>query len=340
MTRTAPAWLRPEADGFAVVPERAETLRRIFTRTLEGEGQHAVAKELTASGEPTWEGAKYWHRTYVRKLLANPAVIGTLVPHVTERLAGGRRARRPLLPIRGYYPRVIDDETWGRVQALLGTREAPRAARGRHAGAPVRSLLARLARCPICGSTMTRVYKGKGGGKPRLVCVLARAGGDCVYHSIPQAVIEEPVFAQAAALVNEAPAATGRESEARAEVVQIESELDALEDDLAAYDRRSRALTRAERSERAGLYRQKAMLNDELEAARQRLTDSGSAVVRARLSRLAAALDAGPSDDLNEANRALAEAVTHVVVDYPEGILRFHWRHGGESNLTYRIEWG
>lgn len=339
MTRTAPAWLTPEADGFAIIQDRADTLRRIFARTLEGEGQHAIAKELTAAGESTWEGAKYWHRTYVRKLLTNPAVLGTLTPHVTERLAGGRRARRPLLPIRGYYPQVIDDETWGRVQALLGTRDAPRAARGRHAGGPVRSLLARLARCPVCGSTMTRVYKGKGGGRPRLVCVLARAGGDCVYHSIPQAEIEEPIFTQAAALVTEAPPASGRESEARREVVQLASELDAIEDELTAYDRRTRALSREQRGERAGLYRQKVMLNDELETARQRLTDSGSAVVRARLSRLAGALDAGPADDLSEANRALAEAVTHVVVDYPEGVLRFHWRHGGESNLTYRIDW-
>lgn len=339
MTSTAPAWLAPEGTGWAVLEERADVVRRIFRETAEGLGQIAIAKRLTQDGPAPWEGGRVWHRTYVRKILDSPAVIGTLVPHVTERLDGGRRVRRPLPPIEGYYPPIIDAETWARARAQLGTRGAPKGLRGRHAAEPVRSLLARLARCPLCDSTMTRVSKGPKGGQGRLVCVTAKAGGQCEYRSVPQAEVEGAIFSQAHTLVDAAPPSSEGEAAARATVRGLEAERWAVEDELDELVRRRRSLTTAERGTRASLYEQLELLRAEHEAAVQHLVDSGSAVVRNRLNRLAALLAEGPQNDLGEVNRALSEAVTAVTVDYVSGTLRFHWRHSGTSEITYRYDW-
>lgn len=339
MTATAPAWLQAHEDGWVVLDDRAAVVRRIFEETLDGHGQHAIAKRLTESGPVPWEGGKVWHRTYVRKILDNPAVVGTVVPHVTERLDGGRRLRRPLPSIDGYYPVVIDKEVWARVRALLGTAGSPKALRGRHAEGPVRSLVARLAVCPLCRSTMTRVQKGVGNGRPRLVCVLAKAGGACNYRSVVQADVEGAIFAHWPSLVADAPSSSKAEEGARMAVRRMEQEVEAVDAELEELSLRRRSLTTAERANRASLFGQLEVLRRELEEGQQALVDSGSAIVRNRLDRVAKYLAEGPTEDLSEANRALAEAVQSVVVDYRTGELEFTWRHGGVSSLTYRYDW-
>lgn len=339
MTSTAPAWLAAEEEGWRLIEERAVIIRRVFAETLEGKGQAAIARGLTTEGVAAWEGGRIWHPSYVRKILDNPAVIGTLIPHVTERLDGGRRRRRPLTPIERYYPAVVDAETWARARALLGTRLRPVAPRGRHAGAPVRSLLARLARCPICGHTMTRVHKGSR-SKPRLVCTVAKGGGECQYRSVPQEVVEGGIFQAWHLLVDEAPPSSAAQEQAALDVRQAEVELEAIENELEEFSRRRRSLTTAERAARASLYGQMERVRSEREAAVQRLADSGSSIVEDRLNRLAKVLSEGPAEDLSEANRVLMEAVSHIVVDYRGGHLVFHWRHGGTSRLTYAHDWG
>ncbi len=61
---------------------------KIFELADEGWGQHRIAAWLNANaGEPWGRGERKgtrWHRSYVRKLLLNPAVIGTFVPHLVR----------------------------------------------------------------------------------------------------------------------------------------------------------------------------------------------------------------------------------------------------------------
>ena len=74
-------------------------------------------------------------------------------------------------------------ELYQRVQAQ---RMGGHQARTRTGSAETVSLVAGLAECPACGGTMTRVYKGKGGGRPRLVCVRAKKklNQDQVYNVV------------------------------------------------------------------------------------------------------------------------------------------------------------
>ena len=63
---------RKGADGFPeVVPEEAVSVRRIYTRFMEGLTPVAIAKELTADGIPTPAGKQRWQTSTVESILKN-----------------------------------------------------------------------------------------------------------------------------------------------------------------------------------------------------------------------------------------------------------------------------
>src|SRR5262249_21747687 len=147
--RTGPAWTLydDEAKAFVVVPERAEIVRSIFAKADAGAGIVGIARRLNEAGVPTWgEGkrkAQFWHSSYIRKILANKAVIGTFTPHTVERdEKTGARRDSPLDPIPNYYPPIVDPELFERVSGRLSTT----AARGRNAGRATASLVAGVAK--------------------------------------------------------------------------------------------------------------------------------------------------------------------------------------------------
>ena len=184
MTARVPGWcVLDRASGkIKLIPERAAVVRQVFKLTLKGVGQDSIAKQFNAKRIPTFGRAKHWQRSYIAKITMNPAVIGTFLPHVKRKeVEDGKR--KPLDPVFGYYPPVVDKATFTRVQALLKSRTP---LRGRHAAnGVVRNLFSGLARCPKCGGTFTRVYKGSGPkGGTYLACAVAKTGGGCKYHAV------------------------------------------------------------------------------------------------------------------------------------------------------------
>lgn len=119
LTALAPAWLRLSEDrqGFEVIGERANLVRRIFDMTLGGVGQHKIAKTFNLEERAPWGRGKRWHRSYVAKVLASPAVLGTFQPHVME-FDGAKKSRRPLEAVVGYFPAIISEETFREAQVL------------------------------------------------------------------------------------------------------------------------------------------------------------------------------------------------------------------------------
>jgi len=79
--------------------------------------------------------------------------------------------------VEGYYPTVIDKETFERVRSMRIDAKAP--LRGRHAAGTVQNIFGGLARCPCCDATMTLVNKGAGNGRRYLICTKAKAGAGC-----------------------------------------------------------------------------------------------------------------------------------------------------------------
>jgi hypothetical protein len=334
LTRRAPAWLRPDGEGWAVDEERAAVVRRVYALTLVGHGEHRIAEALNREGVPPLGKAKHWHRSSVAKLLRNSAVIGTLTPGRIERVNGQKR-RVAEEPIAGAFPAIIDEADWLAIRSLKDGHAA--ANRGRGAGAPLANVLAGLARCPIDGAAMTRVTKGSRSkaGRPKLVCTRAKVGVAKHYHAVPLDAVQDAIFAKPAWLVESIPAGN-RGEQLDAEVRRIQGTVAGTEEHLRdlmeeADARPSQAI--ASRIAKVGA--ELDTLRAQLEAfeEQRRVVDGG--LVHERAVRLTQALrdyNGGPVDAINAAMRVLFEG---VVVDHRTGQLHFHWRQGGVSTLPY-----
>lgn len=172
MTKLAPGWLelREDRRAYETIPERVEVVKRIFREYLEGRGTHGIADGLNRDRIKPFGRAAFWHRSYVVKILENPAVIGRFTPHTIEYVEG-KRTRKPQDPVEDYFPVVVEPEVFARVQSMREGRRAP-VVRSRNSRG-VSHLLAGLARCPKCRSSMTRVNKGlRAERRQTLSCVL------------------------------------------------------------------------------------------------------------------------------------------------------------------------
>ena len=333
LTIRAPGWIRIEKTGDKewsepeLIPKRTEIIRRIFDEFLAGRGKEAIARGLNEDNVETFGRAERWHKSYVQKILNNPAVVGAYVPH---ELRDGMRV--PLDPVRDYYPKAIDVEKWKRAQALLKSSGKTKARNGE-----VRNILAALAKCPKCGATMTRVMKGSGkkGGKPKLVCTAAKSGARdldgsqfCTYTSVPLDIVEESLTRNADVFVRVVPA---RDPNLQQEIDDLdrvwfessrnlESLISVLaREPSAAIERRVRKLESECDEMRA-----------EMEVLRERASQSESKLVANRASRLSDVLSMN-SLDIAAANAALRECFLSVVVDYGNGDLLLRWRHTNQD---------
>jgi DNA invertase Pin-like site-specific DNA recombinase len=172
LTKTCPAWLRltPDRGRFEVIPDRAEVVRLMFEETAAGIGKGSVAARLNAAGVPPFRGKHGWHASYIQKVLASGAVIGTYQPH---RMEGGRRVPAGP-PVPDYFPAVVDPDLRMKARAAVIAR---RSGAGGRKGAGFRNILSGIARCAACGSGMA--YVGKGDGEGYLACSSARRRRGC-----------------------------------------------------------------------------------------------------------------------------------------------------------------
>jgi DNA invertase Pin-like site-specific DNA recombinase len=343
-TRRLPAWItwRDDSKAYALIEDRAALLRTIFELTDAGWGQHRVAAWLNAEKLETWGAggwkAKYWHRSYIRKLLSNPAAIGVFVPHKMEpRENGGPKSKRtPLDAIPHRFPAAVDRELFDRVNSRMRTTGA----RGKNARAPARSIFAGVIKCQHCDGTVTRVGKGT---YVYLVCAAANAkAGTCRYESVPYEEAVEFLRRYIEGIIEQAPRGKNT-ADIEREIDRAQSNLDGadsiIEDLLDAWiENKSRAAQRALRE--AEETRQ--AIADTLRNLRDRRDALTSANVTARLAAVHAALSAEPMDTA-EANRALRAAVRRMTMRPQEGRLDILWQHADEPQeipfSTSRFDW-
>lgn len=329
LTAAVPAWIKLEDGKLSLIPERAAIIRRIFAEALAGRGQDGIARGLISDGVPCFGKAQHWQRSYVLKVLNNPATYGLLTPH-EYRYEGAKKTRVPLDPVEGYYPPAISRETFDAVQAFRSTAYPAKARIGR-----VVNLFAGLATCPLCGSTMTRVNKGTSGksGRPKLVCVKAKAGAGCQYRGVDIGAAEDGLLSNLGEFVGTAPSgAEGLDDE----LARLDAALGALHEQAdnivqaIAGGRPAAALTDRLRA----LERETSALREARDAVLDKLASASSPVLAKRLQDIEAALKANPLDRPKAS--ALLRGVLHsVVINYPDGRLVFNWKHGGESSVQY-----
>lgn len=332
LTSCVPAWIRldktTDRGELVLIPERAEIVKRIFAESLSGYGSAAIAQGLIKDGVPCFGKATHWHRTYITKILKNPATHGVFTPHQNHHI-GSKVVRVPLEPIPDYYPSAISQATYASSQRLGGTAYTVKARTGQ-----IVNLLGGLAVCPLCGSTMTRVNKGSAakGGKPKLVCVRAKAGAGCTYHGVDLESVEQGLLSSVGELVGTAPSG----------VAGLDGELENVEIGISVIQDQTINLTEAlaggPSPTIAKKLRELEQTLTELEITRddlvERIGSGSSPVLAQRLKDLEVALS-GETLDRPMANAALRSVLSSVVVDYPNGEMVFNWKHGGTSAINY-----
>ncbi|AWV16848.1 hypothetical protein A3862_16175 [Methylobacterium sp. XJLW] len=339
LTARAPAWLEMTPDRtWRVREDRAAVVRRIFAMAAEGSGEHAITAALNRDGVPPFGNgsrvAAHWHRTSIIKILDNPAAGGVLQPYTQEHVEG-RKVRTRQAPVEGHFPVIVDDETRETVRALRASSNNPQ--RGRHAAGEIRNMLAGLARCPMCGGTMTRVSKGAKAkaGRPSLVCTKAKAGGGCRYRAVRLDHVEGAIQADADWLfqVRSIDGPYGSLGDPLEKVREAIQKAEARRDNLV------RAIAEGSTSPTLGIAlvtEEKAIevfRGRELELLRTKAVSDHAAVSR-RFDELRGLL-ADHAPDRHRVNVLLRQSLSSVTVHYGTGFLIFKWKDSGETVIKY-----
>jgi Recombinase/Recombinase zinc beta ribbon domain len=321
-TRKLPAWIfwNEDAREHQVHADRADMIRSIFEKAVSGWGQHRIAQWLNEQVLPTWGDAARWHRSYVRKILVNPAVIGTFTPHhKVKDGTTGKRKRKPLASIEHYFPAVVTKETFDHIALGLATA----AARGRHPNREPQSIFSGVLKCARCGGTVSRVSNGD---HVYLVCASANSRAGCRYQAVPYGDMEDLFRTRAEHIIENAP--RGKDTVTlEKNIADLRAAVDGLEDaarDLVEELRTNsgEAVRRRLREIEADLEQAEGKLKAFVEQ-RETLTNTN---VQRRLHRLHEALTQEPLNVV-EANLALKHAVREIIMNLDRGTLELHWHH-------------
>jgi len=328
LTTICPAWLQLDraANKFKPISSRAKVVRQIYERAARGEGQHAIAKALNTAKVPTLGRAKFWQRSYIAKILSNPAVIGTLTPHTIEHTPTGRK-RYAQEAVPNYYPAVLPRALYDTVQSLRVDLGAPQ--RGRHANKKLNNVFAGLARCPLCQGGVT--LQNKGGDYRYLICTNAKTGGGCAGGRARYRQVEEAFLEGATSAAADCPS----DNEAAQILLQEANDLDMglgliidkIEDlvETAALGKRGPSRSINDRVvAMEGQVEEMRQKRDTLLAKAEAMT---GAVLQKRIERLQEAI-AAKTLDRRAVNVALRTLVSAVDIDFAAGAMLLHWKHG------------
>jgi DNA invertase Pin-like site-specific DNA recombinase len=111
-----PGWLVGTKNG-EIVPhsQHAKTVRYIFKLASQRIGCTRIVDILNKERIPAFNRKKCWYDMYISEILRTRAVLGEYQPGTHPR--GGTWAPAGD-PIPNYYPRIIDDDLWQRVQEI------------------------------------------------------------------------------------------------------------------------------------------------------------------------------------------------------------------------------
>lgn len=334
LTALTPGWIELDADRKPVlIEERAKIVRRIVRDYIKGAGKDSIARALNAEQVPCWgrgaRQAKYWHRSYIQKMLDSPALVGTFVPHIDDHTEGKFR-RIPQEPVLNYFPAVIDSDTHAHLQALMNRSPL----RGRHAGATMRNVLSGLAKCPLCAGPMNRASKGGKAkqGYPFLICARAKQGAGCEYRSVRYDIVEAELFKNYQHLIASMP---HPDADVEGALQSAQAAVDELEQQIAGL------LDLLERTPSDAVASRVVVLELSLKVAREALSEVtakaamfASRAVQLRSEELGVAIRARPVD-LRRINAALRAMLDRVTINYTSGHLEFDWKAGGMSSLFF-----
>jgi site-specific DNA recombinase len=136
---------------------KAKIVREMFRRYLKGDSLLGITRWLNESGIAAPRG-KQWYESTVRKLMSNETLLGRLVygrvkkaKHPVTRTLINVKNDGEVIRVDGAFPAIIDQQTFDRVQAIIGSNESTRP-QGGHPGNTLRG----IGRCAVCGWHLAR----------------------------------------------------------------------------------------------------------------------------------------------------------------------------------------
>lgn len=194
-TNNAPVGYLMKDKQWIIDEEKAEIVREVFRRFVDGEGTRAIAVDLGNRGIRTIRGNPPDNR-WVDYMLNNPAYIGNLRRSPNGARAISKRYYRDddIMITKGCHEAIIEKELWDKAQERIKHIKAiyPKYAKREQ---PIDYMLKGLVRCSACGGTlaMGAVTSGKSKTFTLQCCNYAR--GSCkVSHSITMPKVEKALI--------------------------------------------------------------------------------------------------------------------------------------------------
>ena len=172
MTAKVPFWieLTPDRKDFKVKEEVAEVINFIFESYLSGASGNEIARYCNSNFP-----FRSWSFNGINKLLKNESVIGNLT-----------RQYRPGV-IEGYYPQIIDTETFQAVQNQMKANVSSSGPRMKSFS----NLFSGLIKCRVCGENYRSVSNQT---YLKLICRAKDEGRPCNSESIKYPSVEDDII--------------------------------------------------------------------------------------------------------------------------------------------------
>lgn len=156
-------YTRDEEGKLVIVPEEAETVKRIFREYLEGGSTTEIAAGLEADGILTGANRMKGYGTTVDKILRNEKYIGDAVlqkTYTVDFLEKKRAKNDSLIPqyyAEGSHEAIISDQIFMEVQAEIARRAASRTDTKNKSSYFSKYAFSEIAFCVECGSPYRRL---------------------------------------------------------------------------------------------------------------------------------------------------------------------------------------
>lgn len=149
ITKGVPGWLEVRDGIITTKPGAEKIIKRIFDDLELGLGAPTIARRLNEEGVKPFGRAKGWHASKIFVLTRTKEVCGEYQPRHWS--SDSRVGEPDGDPIPGYYPVIISEAQWFRVQEAMSKRRHTGAGRK---GKSFANLLTGMARCYQCGGRM------------------------------------------------------------------------------------------------------------------------------------------------------------------------------------------
>ena len=195
-------YTRDEEGKLVIVPEEAETVKRIFREYLEGGSTTGIAAGLEADGILTGANRKKWYGTTVDKILRNEKYIGDAVlqkTYTVDFLEKKRAKNDGLIPqyyVEGSHEAIISDQIFMEVQAEIARRAALRTDTKDKSSYFSKYAFLGIVFCGECGSPYRRLTwtpHGKKGYVWRCRKRVSKGVDNCQSRTLHEEVLQDAV---------------------------------------------------------------------------------------------------------------------------------------------------